>query len=354
MPKIKDNNRYMGLKAKIFFPIVIILLFLLILEVIIRSINFLPIFSKNEFIAVQRKIFKRTGFESGLYIRDPLLFWRFKPSYRFILKDSDLVEYSINSKGLRNTEFSDIPNRDTMRIICLGDSSTFGFGVNVDDSYPKKLEAILNKYPIYKKHFEVINAGIPGYSSFQGQQWFGSELFKYQPELITVWYGHNDNEFPSPLDHPDKEFTIQSSCIIKLLNFLNHFKTYQLLEKLILALQVNIADKNFAHIKSFLANRHFQRVSKEDMAENITQIIDKAKVEGTEVILLSQEGGWITSVVKKCAEKNHILFVDIAEINKKNNLLLDDCHPNTEGHSLIAEKIFRKMQEARVINKTLE
>ena len=80
----------------------------------------------------------------------------------------------------------------TVRIICLGGSSTYGDGMeNASLAYPARLEALLNTNRNDPRH-EVINAGILGYTSFQGLLYFKSELLKYQTDLVTVSFGAND------------------------------------------------------------------------------------------------------------------------------------------------------------------
>lgn len=48
--------------------------------------------------------------------------------------------------------------KGTYRILALGDSFTFGWGVNLEDSWPKILEKLLSK----EQKVEVVNAGIIG------------------------------------------------------------------------------------------------------------------------------------------------------------------------------------------------
>ena len=59
-----------------------------------------------------------------------------------------------NSLGLRNKEFE--LHKSKFRILCFGDSWTYGWGVNVENAWPAKLESFLNSngYDV-----EVINCG---------------------------------------------------------------------------------------------------------------------------------------------------------------------------------------------------
>jgi len=72
---------------------------------------------------------------------------------------------TVSRRSFRGADFADTPGDDTLRIVCLGDSTTFGTGSNDDETYPAQLQNILRRrYP--GRNVEVINAGIPGYSSW--------------------------------------------------------------------------------------------------------------------------------------------------------------------------------------------
>src|SRR6266487_759442 len=96
---------------------------------------------------------------------DPTLGWRLrpgshsnKPSYTF-----KHHQVSINEYGLRNRPVSARATSDTKRIVILGDSFTFAMAVPNEKSFPVILENILSG----SGHYEVINAGVPGYGTAQ-------------------------------------------------------------------------------------------------------------------------------------------------------------------------------------------
>ena len=114
--------------------------------------------------------------------KDPYLFWRLKPQARF-------GKISVNSKGFRGKEFSEEKKSNTFRIIALGDSCTLGVGIADDETYAAVLENILDKYARSTKNYEVINAGVAGYSSLQGLRYLKTEIMKYNPDMIIVQFG---------------------------------------------------------------------------------------------------------------------------------------------------------------------
>ena len=104
---------------------------------------------------------------------------------------------TINSYNLRGKKISKI--KEKKRIICLGGSQTFGWGVNDEETYPYLLE---QKFKKQNKNIEVINAGIPGHSSYQGRIIIEKIIKKIKPDYVTIMFGWNDNVLYGIL--PDK------------------------------------------------------------------------------------------------------------------------------------------------------
>lgn len=73
---------------------------------------------------------------------------------RFLRSEFDTV-VSINSRGFRGSEFR---NSDEPRLVVIGDSFTFGYGVDDFDAYPAILDSLLGDV-------EVINGGFAAGSS---------------------------------------------------------------------------------------------------------------------------------------------------------------------------------------------
>lgn len=97
-----------------------------------------------------------------------------------------------NAFGLRDRDF--LPNKalDTYRILAIGDSFTYGWGVKDDESWPKQLERILSE-KFRNKKIEVINAGIPGYFP-RGYVNIAKEFIpKFSPDLVLVGIVEGDD-----------------------------------------------------------------------------------------------------------------------------------------------------------------
>jgi hypothetical protein len=92
----------------------------------------------------------------------------------------------------------EVPRADAdglTRVVVLGDSVTFGWGVSADDAYPNVLERLLNQsQPDTPHHFDVLNFGVSGYASPDEAIVFREKALRWNPTLAIVGYYLNDPE----------------------------------------------------------------------------------------------------------------------------------------------------------------
>jgi lysophospholipase L1-like esterase len=99
----------------------------------------------------------RNYWPPGSVIYDPAIGWKYRPGYRgrWRYLDEYDCEVAINSLGLRDREFG---AKTVPRLLFVGDSFTFGVGVNDTETFVKQTEQILKR----KTPVECINAGRVG------------------------------------------------------------------------------------------------------------------------------------------------------------------------------------------------
>lgn len=97
-----------------------------------------------------------------------------------------------NSLGYRNDEISLEKPSNVFRIVALGGSSTYD--VRIEDNqktFTAELEKLLKEQYSYQ-NVEVINAGVPGYNSWEMLANLEFRVLDLNPDLIIIYEGTND------------------------------------------------------------------------------------------------------------------------------------------------------------------
>jgi lysophospholipase L1-like esterase len=95
-----------------------------------------------------------------------------------------------NSLGLRHGEIAPEPARGTLRVLALGDSQTFGNGLDLSETWPKQLEQMLEIRGGYR--WEVVNGGIPGTDTWQHEILLRRHLDTIHPQAVVLALYVND------------------------------------------------------------------------------------------------------------------------------------------------------------------
>jgi hypothetical protein len=123
---------------------------------------------------------------------DPDLGWALRPDISLLMP----YKVSTNSLGLRNQELR--KEEGHMRILALGDSRTFGDGVNDEETWAYQLEQRLNEHQ--PGRFEVINAGVCGWNALQGLWYLQKQGLQFKPHLVICAFGVNEWALVEPGD----------------------------------------------------------------------------------------------------------------------------------------------------------
>ena len=116
---------------------------------------------------------------------------RLRPNTEFWHTDPDgRWKFVTNSQGFRsNEDFRLEKPPGTFRVIALGDSTTEGFEVRQNYTYPAVLERYLRKYGI---NAEVFNTGISGFGTAEELIYLENEGIKYKPDAVVLGFFGND------------------------------------------------------------------------------------------------------------------------------------------------------------------
>jgi hypothetical protein len=160
------------------FALISLVSFVLILEVTLRV--WLGLFgSPNErtmYLASADDV-ART---QNVYVGEPYVNFGLSPDYP-----------SHTSLGYRGPEIVQPKPAGTFRIVAMGSSSTYGIGLNWQETYPAQLEKLLRERYGYSK-VEVINAGVAAYTSWETLVNFEFRVLDLQPDMIISYDWIND------------------------------------------------------------------------------------------------------------------------------------------------------------------
>ena len=115
------------------------------------------------------------------YLYDKRLGWRNIPNWQATTHGHKLT---INSLGMRGREHSVVKPRGTKRILVLGSSFTWGFGVADDEVFSELLEDKLANFG--HARYEVLNTGVSGWGTDQALLFLADEGFQYAPDLVVL------------------------------------------------------------------------------------------------------------------------------------------------------------------------
>jgi lysophospholipase L1-like esterase len=293
-----------------------------------------------------------------IFEADPLLFWKLLPGLDRVIWDLTLV--STNAQGLRYPEAVGPKRPGTFRIVCLGDSVTFGYRVpRVRPRHPDDYHASWRPYPALVearlraanpgRTIEVIPLAVPGYSSHQGRAWAERDLGRLAPDVVTACFGWNDIGRRARSDR-EAMSTAGSQVLARRL-----LSSSQALVHLGLRLRRPTA--------AAPAVSGTMRVPRDEYVENLLAIAHGAQAVKATPVLIGPvyrdrtshppEGDDIAghrTALRAAAEGVAIAYLEFPELTEDHSpenrrLFEEHIHPNHQGHRLMADRLLAFLAE---------
>ena len=261
-----------------------------------------------------------------------------------------------NQDGMRDRDFTIIKPENTIRIAAIGDSFTYGWGIeNSNNVYPKVLEKKLNN--ISNINYEVLNFGLPDSNTEDELLIIKEKALKYNPDIIILGYYINDLENIDS-NNIEENFYIEMPYIGFILRnsfYLYYFfetRSNYLIERFILKDPYSkIIQKRF---ESEINKNHSETIFKE-----LKAISKKNKMP---VLIVSFPAIYklddyyllnANEFINEIADENDFYFVDMFDIYKnydENELIVSiyDRHPSEFGHELAADAILNELKEKKL------
>jgi lysophospholipase L1-like esterase len=312
-------------------------------------------------------------FEEARYVR-----YKMKPNIsvqavntvnRIELEKGKKVLLESNSDGYRTADIPVEKPEGVYRVAVLGDSTAFGWGVEPGARYSQILEDKLNALGTDTK-FEVMNFGIPGYTSYHGRAVFDHYAIKYSPDMVIFTFGANDGKM---ISQSAKNVLQDEGTLEDIKYVLWNLKTYKLLRKWILSQADPFKKKKAGSAKP---EPKVPYATLQEYRGNLEYMADYCSANGMRPVFLGlccpldylakmsalgkSKGipafdGMRLLLKSIPAIKSGELYPDLAlfykqlygmEVLKSRRLLWvtnDTCHPNRLGHQLIADLLFERL-----------
>lgn len=101
-----------------------------------------------------------------------------------------------NSRGFRDDEVMEWKQPGLRRVVALGDSTTFGWGVHSEATYTSLLERAIGLLVEHPSAIEVVNMGTPGYNAIQEVELFHVKGLDLKPDVVTIQFDLGDALVP--------------------------------------------------------------------------------------------------------------------------------------------------------------
>lgn len=157
------------------------------------------------------------------------------------------------------------------RILLIGDSCTYGYGVSTPETYAVVLESLLDSV-------DVVNLGVPGYTSYQGARLLEG-AFDLQPDLVVAAFGFNDRRYVLDeryVDGPRNFRRIYWRSKLRLLDYYYTYRSLRWIIRRLLPRREPVVDLRTAPV----------RVSRADYLDNLGRIVDLCEEHRVPAVLL--------------------------------------------------------------------
>jgi lysophospholipase L1-like esterase len=188
--------------------------------------------------------------------------------------------------GFYTRDTEQVANNAELKIVTVGDSTTFGWGVDPGSTYSELLESLL-------PNASVINLGLNGYTSYQGYKILQKHGPLIRPNIIVVAFNRNDRRYVLKEDSIDGDAVFSRGPHPQELrqatqNTARKFYLFRVVKAVISKLGVPTAAATSPQPAAVDDIRTLPvRVSPEHYRSNLTKIIQLAESWNASVIFLA-------------------------------------------------------------------
>jgi len=205
-----------------------------------------------------------------LFMKDPYLDWKLRANVNLKFLGTDV---RTDADGFRGPARA----RRRCNVLCLGDSTTFGWRVGESEAFPARLEAMLNGRAGASGPWQVLNAGVPAYSSLQVRMLAERLVPVWRPEVVVVCLGNNES---SPAKRSDRQHAADRRIAAPVEAFLTH-------SRFLVWLKERIVPARYETFFAVSPGAARARATPAEFEANLRDILRIARDHGARPILLA-------------------------------------------------------------------
>jgi len=256
-----------------------------------------------------------------------------------------------------------------LRVLCLGDSNTYGLWLERREAYPQQLQTLWNEQ-IDSPKLEVLNLGFPGTNSSRLVRDLPRLLETFAPDILIIMVGVNDFwTVPFPLEdtqtaRPEESFLKRHSLVYRLYYLIRRGRQASEVE-IIMDPKGSLAH-GAAH-KARVGGQEFDMGFKTAyfglqgdagaLKENLHRLADQARAAGSPFYLMTYPArhdlyGLANSAIAAAARETGTPLIDLTEVFEPicperacPEALFPDGHPLARGYRIVAETITKRLSE---------
>jgi len=259
---------------------------------------------------------------------DHILIYELRPGAQ---SNREGVSIKINRNGFRDDPFPRAYRSKERRIVVLGDSVAWGWGVSMSSAFPQRLEKMLLHSDTPST---IYNLAVDGYSTEQELRMLELHGLTLKPDLIILNYVLND---PDTADGGLARYYKPDFMLLRLARRAVH--------------RIQGILQGHADIKEYHQQIHsYYEKQTRNQFQRLGQISKKNHIPILVAItpvfhfMKDQPYPWqnIHNDLKQLCIKNNLKFLDLKQgfINKNSSdFALDQWHPNKSGHEIIAQTL---------------